>query len=88
MSPTIREIEKDWMGTGKNVPPAVRAMWFLSSVIIEGRRWGWRGRAYHDATSDKGTEGKVRTALEIVVAQGRTAETLLAEIDAAAPRGT
>jgi hypothetical protein len=76
---SVRGLEHRWIGSKAKVPSPVRAMWFLSSVIVNWRRL--YSPAIRHATHDAGTVGDVRAVLTTLIGLGRTAEVLLEEID-------
>lgn len=79
---SVREQEREWLGSKikekRPVPSAVRAMWFLSSVLVNWRRL--YSRDLRKAIGEKGTEADVEVALRTLIGVGRTAEKLLEEM--------
>jgi hypothetical protein len=86
-SANVRELEREWLdskGGRDGMPQAVRATWFLSSVIVRwrDRRKGWGTAAIlKQATSDQGTVDDVREALMCLTSIGDTAASVLHDID-------
>jgi hypothetical protein len=78
---SVREMESAWVGTKKPVPNPVRAMWFLSSVLVNWRKL--YSRELKKATGENGTEDDVVESLTLLVGIGRTARVLLDEMKSA-----
>lgn len=77
----VRDLELEWLNDddAPDVPPPVRAMWFLSSVALDWRR-GF-GREVRHAIGSGGDTVDVAVVLERFVTIGSIAGTLREAMD-------